>query len=63
MKYPIHKIINFKKIMTPNNIVCNTQANHVVGTKYWKNVTCSKCLRKKAEGMKDENGRRNIQRY
>ena len=46
MGYVVHKIINFKKIMMPDNIVCNSKANHVEGNMGWKYVTCKNCLKK-----------------
>lgn len=56
MGYPIHKIIDFKKLMLPKNIVCHTNASHVIGNKSWKYVTCTKCLKRK-ENLTKHNSR------
>ena len=44
---PVHKIIDSKKHMTPDNLACGTGRNEVTGNPDWKRVTCKQCLAKK----------------
>ena len=49
---PVHKILDSKKLMMPDNLACKTLKNDITGNADWKYVTFKKCLKKKKEVIK-----------
>ena len=44
---PVHKILDPKKLILPDNLACGTGRDEVTGNPDWKRVTCKQCLAKK----------------